>query len=496
MFQKHAGIVAVFTFLLTGSVRAQETPEPLCLVNVKKPKPSLISGGSSKLSPALRATKDAQGVLRGVDDAGRLVISALKPKIAMISALRESEAVKSVAEETPSNWTPVKRLKLSYRDQNRPGAEELQGMGLKLIEDYAKGSFMIVEPLNKQIDEPLINKVAANAKVQYATANFRLKAIPPVNMPSGQPPAQIAVTEPNDLRLGECWGLRSIRASTAWQKGHDSSVIVAVIDTGVDYKHEDLKDNMWKSAAGKHGYDFVDGDDDPMDLHGHGTHCAGTVGAVGNNAKGVAGVNWKVQLMAVRWLDEGGRGEVIDAIKAIDFAIENGAKILNNSWWWAEADPDLEAAIKRVRDSKALFVAAASNFAKESGNNEGDNDQESTVGRYPAAFAIDNIIAVAAINEAEEKAGFSHFGKKTVHLGAPGVLILSTVLDNEYDGTFSGTSMAAPHVAGAAALTMALTNLTEPAEIKKRLLDGTRKIDALKDKCVTGGTLDISFLGQ
>lgn len=481
---------------LFADVAHGQTSPSACLVRLKQPKPSLISGGPTKLSPALRATKEVNGILRGTDSSGQFVITAQRTKPAMISSLKESTSVLSVTEEIPADWTPVSRLMLSYQGENPPGAEELQGMGLKLVENYAKGSFLIVEPLGKVIDTSLINKIIASSKVEFATPDFRIRAIPPANVWDLKPAAKFEAAEPNDPRLIDCWGMKSIRAPEAWKKKHDSPVIVAILDTGVDYNHEDLKDNIWVNANGKHGYDYVDNDDDPMDLNGHGTHCAGTVGAVGNNGKGVTGVVWKIRIMAVRWLDRDGSGDVSDAIKAIDFAIENGAQILNNSWWWPEYNPSLEAAVKRAEASGAIFVASASNFAKKANNNDGDNDQETTMGRYPAALAVDNIISVAAINEAEQKSEFSHFGKKTVDLGAPGELILSTVLNNDYDGTYSGTSMAAPHVAGAVALTMAATGLRNPAEVKKLLLDNVRKIDALKDKCVTGGTLDISFLGK
>jgi subtilisin family serine protease len=399
----------------------------------------------------------------------------------------------------PRNWHPVRRLKISYAQNNKPTEADLEALGLRLVEDYARGSFLVVEPINRRIDAALADRLAGSAKVRFAAAVLQVKAIPPTNVVSPRAiaaPAAAPATPPtSDAMWPALWNMRDIKADVAWKKIHDSpNVVVAVIDTGVDYTHKDLKDNMWTDAKGKHGYNFVDDNADPMDLNDHGTHCAGTVGAVGNNTLGVVGVNWKVQIMAVRWLDASGSGDVINAIKAIDFAVEHGAKVLSNSWYWPEDDPDLEAAVRRANTAQVLFVAAAGNFALDPGNNDGDNDNSSTTGRYPSAYPEANIIAVAAIDESDHKADFSEYGRTSVDLAAPGVLITSTVPHDKYDGSYSGTSMATPHVAGAAALTMAANPSADYLQIKKLLLDHARKIADMEGKCVTGGTLDLSFL--
>jgi thermitase len=456
---------------------------------------SLTADSRPKLSDALIATRKAGGILKGANNVGQPVI--LTPE-SHTAALTAETAMWSATSDVPVNWYPVKRLKLSYEKDAKLTSADLEKLGLKLIEDYQRGQFLIVEPISKQIDAPLVSKLADDPKVQFATPTFRIKAIPPLNL-SATPGAAIGapVAPPtNDARWAELWGMRNIRAPEAWKKIHDSPVIVAVIDTGVDYTHEDLTSNIWTNAAGKHGYDFVDNDDDPMDQNGHGTHCAGTVGAVGNNRIGVVGVNWKVQIMAVRWLDATAHGDVTGAIKAIDFAIDNGARVLSNSWFWTEDDPDLEAAIGRANQANVLFVSAAGNFARQPNNNDGDNDQPGTFGRIPSAYPLANIIAVAAIDESEAKADFSEWGKKTVHLSAPGVLILSTVPPNDYDGTFSGTSMATPHVAGAAALTMARNPSANYLQVKDLLIKNARKIPSMTGRCISEGTLDISFLAS
>jgi thermitase len=334
----------------------------------------------------------------------------------------------------------------------------------------------------------------------HAAAALHVKAIPPHNIMATElaPPAieQLPGKSPNDPRFKEMWGMQCIHAPAAWAAVHDSAVIVAVIDTGVDYKHEDLRDNMWCDAQGHHGYNFVNDNWDPMDQNNHGTHCAGTIGAVGDNNKGVVGVNWKVKIMAVRWLDAQGSGDITNAIKAIDFAVNNGAKVLSNSWFWTEDDPDLRAAIVRAQKKHVLFVSAAGNFAQMNSNNGGDNDKQNTYGRIPSAYSasLDNVIAVAAIDSHDQLAPFSEWGLKTVQIGAPGVGILSTVINNQYDGTFSGTSMATPHVAGAAALTMAKFNNKDYAEIRQLLMSHARNVAGLKGKCECEGILDLSFL--
>jgi len=479
-------------FAVLGLFIAETTGAAVVSVQTHRQR-GLVAGRDAKLSPALAATKDADGILKGSDDAGRAVIAVQAET--SIAALKTSAAVEKIVEDAPDTWTPVKTLKVSYEGKNRPTDGELKALGVTLIEDYKKGSFMIVEPVDKEIDASLATRLEENDKISYIAPSFNIQAIPPTNVetPAAEPP-QVVKPPTTDPLWGNLWGMRNIRAEIAWRVVRDSEVVVAVIDTGVDHKHEDLNKNMWNGPKGTHGYDFVENDADPMDLNGHGTHCAGTVGAVGNNAIGVVGVNWKVQIMALRWMDAGGRGQVADAIKCIDFAVENGAQVLSNSWFWIEDDPDLEAAVVRAEEAGVLFVAAAGNFAQRQNNNNGDNDKPNTYGRIPSAYPQENIIAVAAVNEGEDLAPFSEWGKKSVDLGAPGVLVLSTVPNNRYDGSFSGTSMATPHVAGAAAL--AIAGGIPSNQVKKQLLGNVRKLDALKDRCVSNGTLDVSFLSK
>ncbi|HKQ50422.1 MAG TPA: S8 family serine peptidase [Phycisphaerae bacterium] len=257
------------------------------------------------------------------------------------------------------------------------------------------------------------------------------------------------LTTPNDPRFSEMWSLSNtgqtggvsdadIDAPEAWDITTGSTpAIVAVVDTGIDYLHPDLVDNMWKNpgetGGGKetngidddgngyvddvHGYDFFQNDSDPSDAHSHGTHVAGTIGAHGNNGLGVTGVNWQCRLMACRFLNAGGSGSTADAIEAINYAVANGAKVLNNSWGGGGYSASLEAAIANARDQGVLFVAAAGNAAS-------DID---TVPTYPASYNVSNIIAVAATTNTDSLASFSNFGDLSVHLGAPGVSVLSSI---------------------------------------------------------------------
>jgi subtilisin family serine protease len=321
-----------------------------------------------------------------------------------------------------------------------------------------------------------------------------------------------ATAIPNDTLFSYMWALRNtgqtggmanadIDAVSAWDitTGSDN-VIIAVIDTGIDYTHPDLVSNIWTNPgeiAGNgidddhngyiddvHGYDFctVYGhtrDADPMDEHSHGTHVAGTIGAASNNNRGVTGINWHCKLMACRFLNENGYGSVADAIDAINYAVANGAKVLNNSWGGSGYSSSLATAITNAKDNGVLFVAAA-------GNDSTDND---TTPQYPACYQIENVIAVAATDDDDALAYFSNYGKNTVHLGAPGVSILSTALNNEYRW-YSGTSMATPHVSGTAALLLAQNPAITLNELKTRLISTGDPVSSLADKTISGRRLN------
>ena len=325
-----------------------------------------------------------------------------------------------------------------------------------------------------------------------------------------------AYKTPNDPKYVSAWGMSNlgkldkdsmrgirgvdINAEKAWDITTDASnVTVAIIDTGIDLNHPDLIDNAWTNQAeanGKpgvdddnngyiddiHGYNFVANNGDATDDNGHGTHCAGTIGARGDNGIGSAGVAWKVKLMAIKFLDKNGTGNLANAIKAIDYARINHANILSNSWGGPGASDILKKAVEDTRDAKQLFVVAA-------GNSGEDND---TTQVQPAGFPVDNIVAVSAVDNRGNMAEFSNYGKTSVQLVAPGVNVFSTGLKNDYT-TLSGTSMSAPYVAGVAALVWAQNPNMSYFDVKQRMIDTSRPIAAAGGKVISGGIVDAYF---
>ncbi|NCN27948.1 S8 family serine peptidase [bacterium] len=322
-----------------------------------------------------------------------------------------------------------------------------------------------------------------------------------------QPPIEdgLPTLSTNDPFFNNLWGLRNIAqkdssgqtglknadsaSSKAWmQQTSAENVIIAIIDTGVDYNHPDLAANMWqgRDPNGKliHGFNAIANNFDPMDDNRHGTHVAGTIGAVGNNGVGVVGVAWKTQIMAVKFLDSDGSGALADAIQAIDFAIENGANVMNNSWGAKGiVSKELEAAVARARDAGIVFVAAA-------GNDGTSNDGSANNISYPASYKLSNVISVAASDNKDQMPSFSNYGKSSVHLMAPGVNIFSTTPGMRYD-SFNGTSMATPHVSGAIALLLEKHANLSPLEVRNRLMKSSDKISTFKDKLISSGRLNV-----
>ncbi len=316
---------------------------------------------------------------------------------------------------------------------------------------------------------------------------------------------------PNDADYSKLWGMRNdgqtggtagcdIDAEIAWDYTTGSKdIVVAVIDTGVDYNHPDLAANMWVNAgeiAGNgvdddgngyvddvYGYDFADGDSDPMDDHSHGTHCSGTIGAVGNNGQGVAGVNWDVKIMACKAATAEGSLPTSAIIAAIEYATLMGARVSNNSYGgygFSQAEYD---AVKAAGEAGMVFVAAAGNEA---------NDNDGPYQAYPASFNLDCVIAVAATDHNDGIAYFSNYGATTVDLGAPGVDIYSTIPTSMGSyGLMSGTSMATPHVTGAAALILAADPTLTATAVKRLLMDYADPVESLDGMCVSGARLNI-----
>jgi subtilisin family serine protease len=321
-----------------------------------------------------------------------------------------------------------------------------------------------------------------------------------------------AVLTPNEPDFANLWGMHNtgqtiqgtagivdadIDAPEAWDLITGSSeIVVGVIDTGIDYNHQDLAANMWRNPGeipnngidddgngfvdDYYGWDFANDDKDPYDDHFHGTHCAGTIGGVGNNGIGVAGVSWTVKMAALKFLSASGSGYISDGLDALNYATKMRFKLTSNSWGGGGYDPLFEAAIGTAAESNALFVAAA-------GNANNNNDLYPF---YPASYTNANLIAVAATDNREQIAGFSCYGLTSVDLGAPGVAIYSCKQNNTYQ-FLNGTSMATPHVAGACALGWAYKPEAAWTEIKAAILNGVDPTAALAGKCVTGGRLNV-----
>lgn len=282
--------------------------------------------------------------------------------------------------------------------------------------------------------------------------------------------------EPDDLDYTSQWALPKIGAPTAWGRSTgSSSVVVAVIDTGIDLDHPDLAANLVP------GWNFVADNDDPSDDHGHGTHVAGVIGAVGNNTEGVAGVNWDVSLMPLKICDANGMCQLSQEIAALEFAATHGAHVANASFGAAHGgwEPE-EDAIAAAGTAGILFVAAA-------GNNAANSDATSF---YPAGYPLDNIIAVGASTPTDEVASFSNYGVSSVDLVAPGDGIFSTLPDGY--GSMSGTSMAAPQVAGAAALVKGLNPSWTPEQVRRQLVRTATPLSHLAGVVASCGRLNVA----
>lgn len=272
-----------------------------------------------------------------------------------------------------------------------------------------------------------------------------------------------ATLTPNDTYYPQQYAPSLMQLPTAWGSTVGShQQIAVVIDTGIDYNHPDLVDNMWNNPleiAGNgvdddangyvddvHGINSITDSGDPMDDQGHGTHVAGIIGAKGNNARGIAGVSWDSKIIAAKFLDANGMGSTANAIKAINYATAlkragHSIVVTNNSWGGPSHSAALAAAIADASSAGILFVAAA-------GNDSANNDSLSF---YPANYSSPNVISVASVQSTTALSSFSNFGGQTVHIAAPGGSIASTMTNNRYV-YLSGTSMAAPHVSGVALL--------------------------------------------
>jgi len=384
-------------------------------------------------------------------------------------------------------------------------------------DEIAPGLTVVKLPEGMSVADAFI-QFNQSANVLYAEPNYKYKLL----------------AIPRDPMFSDMWGLNNtgqtggtedadIDAPEAWdiQTGNPG-IIIAITDTGVDYTHPDLVDNMWVNTAELrgspqvdddgngyvddiYGYDFAgavakdpdDDDSDPKDCFFHGTHVAGIIGAAANNNKGVVGVCWKVKIMALKVFADDYHVEpevfVSEAIEAIGYAVDNGAKIINASWGGDFHSQSLYDAIKNAGDAGLLFVAAA-------GNDYGSDNDVNPV--YPASFDLDNIITVMSTDHDDKRSDFSNYGVTSVDIAEPGTDILSTSptyqtfamlvfsVSNDYE-TLSGTSMAAPHVSGACALIWSQYPTLAHKTVKGILLKTVDPVLSSPRLCLTGGRLNL-----
>lgn len=392
--------------------------------------------------------------------------------------------------DPPNQKKVIIRYKAGVSSQNVVDLEAL-GVDVKYV-------YKIINGIAATVDEELLDELELLENVLEIEEDYEVS---------------ICKT-PNDPRFSDLWGLHNtgqtggtydadIDAPEAWdlQTG-SSNVVVAVIDTGVDYNHQDLSANMWKNpgeVAGNgidddgngyvddvYGWDFCNNDSNPIDDHNHGTHCSGTIAGVGNNGIGVVGVNWKAKIMALKFLNSQGSGAISDALAALEYATmmkqQKNIPIIatSNSWGGGGFSSSFKQAIEASDNAGILFIAAA-------GNASSNND---VTPNYPSNYDVPNVIAVAATTHTDGLASFSNYGASTVDLGAPGSNILSTTRNNGY-GTMSGTSMATPHVSGVAALIKAHASSYTHSQIKSLILNKVDPVSSLSGKTVTGGRLNV-----
>jgi subtilisin family serine protease len=317
-----------------------------------------------------------------------------------------------------------------------------------------------------------------------------------------------AFKTPNDSSYDRLYAMAKISAPAAWDVTTGSSdVVIAVLDTGVKYDHPDLAANMWHNPTEKpnngkdddgngivddyYGYDALNLDGNPMDDNGHGTHCAGVIGAVGNNSQGVVGVNWKTKIMALKFLGADGLSFSSGALDAYEYAITQkkrgvNLRVISNSWGGPGKSLAIQSVMQEAADNGIISICAA-------GNDDTDNDAKAT---NPSNGNVTGLVSVGASDENDNRASFSNYGKRNVDLFAPGVDIYSTYIGkgaNAY--TFeSGTSMACPHVAGAAALLLAQAPSLGVAEVKTRLLAAVDVLPQLKGLATSSGRLNLAKL--
>lgn len=420
--------------------------------------------------------------------------------IPFIATAKVADKVRTAPERVPGEYVVKLKKGIDVQTASLVDMARMQILGAEAFETNER--FVLVKTLKSYASENVIEELRKNPNVLYAEPNY----IYSVNYVR-------EATLPNDARFAELWGLHNTGQEVSGANGiagadigvtkvwgtHTGSrnIVVAVIDTGIDHTHADLANNIYvnpneipDNGIDDDGNGFIDdvrgwnfagvSNNNAMDDNDHGTHVAGTIGASGNDGIGVAGVNWKVSMMPVKFLSASGSGTLADAVKSIQYATKMRVNIMNNSWGGGGFSQALMDAIEEANQAGIIFVAAA-------GNNGTNNDQAP---HYPSNYQVENVVSVAATTNQEELASFSCFGKRTVHIAAPGHRILSTTPNNAYQ-SFSGTSMATPHVVGALALLWSTNESQDYKSVINGILQSTDKLDQYQRFVSTGGRLNV-----
>ena len=360
------------------------------------------------------------------------------------------------------------------------------------------GKNIILVKSSEKTTEELLAELRKNSAVLSASPNYKIRLS----------------RTPNDpyYTSGQQWGMTAVRAPAAWDRSVGSSnVYVVVIDSGIRYDHPDLTANMGTDLEGNYGYDFHNGDTNPMDDNGHGTHVAGIIGAKGNNGIGVAGVNWNVKLLAVKVLGSNGSGDIYNLVSGLEYVTDQKRRGLNirvanmslGVWLNSSIANDAAAinamntACEAVSSRGVMLTVASGNEYQDISNPGGlfsnpDDLLADYRGKlpYPASFRHANMITVTAINSSYRRQDFANYSSRYVHLAAPGVGIWSTYHNGGYT-EMNGTSMATPYVAGAAALLSAMFPSETAGQIRSRILGNVTRISNLSGLVSTGGYLNI-----
>lgn len=385
---------------------------------------------------------------------------------------------------TISSYHPERILILPRDDSHRAALDQFHvAQQHEVIRSFpAPGEVRVIRLAKGETVPAAVARYRASGLVQFAEPDYVVSA---------------AATLPSDTRFqdGTQWWLNNygqngglpdadIDAPDAWDIVRSASnVIVAIVDSGIRPTHEDLAANLWSNPLdGTPGFNALTGNHDPWDDNGHGSHLAGIIGAVTDNAKGIAGLAWRVRLMACKFLDASGNGFNSDAVACIEFARTNGAHIINLSWGASEFSAIVSNVIWSARADGILFTAAA-------GNNAQNTD---ALPFYPASLALDNLVAVGASTRTDASWSFSNYGATTVALFAPGAAIYSTGFTNDFHyASRNGTSMASAAVAGALALLREQHPQSSAPQLIERLLGSVDALPAFAGKCRSGGRLNV-----